>query len=167
MLQCQPVYTPFASGTKLVANTDPDSESSFTSRYQQVVGSLMYAMLGSRPDICFHVNRLSQYGSKPTQTHLFAAQHVLRYLATTRDYKLTYGTDDSTELIGYSDSDWAADTDDRRSTSGYLYILSGGSVAWATQKQRTVSLSSTEAEYMFWNPLKLLVFGMYMQSPRA
>jgi len=62
--------------------------------------------------------------------------------------KLTYGINDSTELIGYCDSDWAADTDDRRSTSGYMFVLSGGSIAWATQKQRTVALSSTEAEYI-------------------
>ena len=55
---------------------------------------------------------------------------------------------DSTELIGYSDSDWAGDRNDRRSTTGYTFILSGGAIAWATQKQRTVALSSTKVEYM-------------------
>jgi hypothetical protein len=108
----------------------------------------MYAMLGTRPDICFAVNRLSQYGSNPTQTHLIAAQHVLRHLRATQNYKLTYGKNDSTELIGYSDSDWAGDKDTYRSTTEYTFILSGGSIAWATRKQRTVALSSTEAEYM-------------------
>ena len=61
---------------------------------------------------------------------------------------LTYGKNDSTELVSYSDSGWAANTDDRRSTKGYVFILSGGSIAWATQKQRTVALSSTGVEYM-------------------
>ena len=148
MSSCQPNYTPFAKGTLLVANIEKDSDASLTSRYQQIVGSLMYAMLGSQPDICFAVNRLSQFGSKPTQEHLYAAQHVLRYLSATRNIALTYGSNDSTELIGYSDSDWASDTNDRRSTTGYTFILAGGAIAWATQKQRTVALSTTEAEYM-------------------
>ena len=61
---------------------------------------------------------------------------------------LTYGSNDSTKLVGYSDSDWASDTDNRCSTTGYTFVLAGGAVAWATQKQRTPALSSTEAEYM-------------------
>ena len=113
-----------------------------------MVGSLMYAMLGSQPNICFSVNCLSQFGSKPTQEHLYAAQHVLRYLSSTQDATLVYRSNDSTELIGYSDSDWGSDTDNRRSTTGYTFILAGGAIAWATQKQRTVALSTTEAEYM-------------------
>ena len=148
MSDCRPAYTPFAAGTTLTANTANDADSSLTSRYQQIVGSLMYAMLGSRPDICFAVNRLSQFGSKPTEAHLHAAQHVLRYLSATRHYQLVYGLNDATELVGYCDSDWASDTNTRRSTTGYTFVLSGGSIAWATQKQRTVALSSTEAEYM-------------------
>lgn len=148
MKTCRPTYTPFAPDTILTANPEKGSDSLLTSRYQQLVGSLMYAMLGTRPDICFAVNRLSQFGSNPTHDHLLAAQHVLQYLSNTRHHKLTYGRNDSTELIAYSDSDWAGDRDDRRSTTGYTFILSGSSIAWATQKQRTIALSSTEAEYM-------------------
>ena len=77
-----------------------------------------------------------------------AASHILRYLKGTHHYQLTYGQKDCTELIGYSDSDWAADMDDRRSTTGYCYTLTGACVAWQTRKQRTVALSSTEAKYM-------------------
>src|SRR5882724_3944926 len=94
-------------------------------------------MLGSCPDICFTVNHLSQFGSKPTKTHLLSAQHILRYLSTTKGYKLTYGNNNSTELISHCDSDWATDTDDCHLTSGYTFILSGGSIAWGTQKQST------------------------------
>jgi hypothetical protein len=80
--------------------------------------------------------------------HLLAAQHALHYLATMKHQRLIYGRNDSMELIGYSDLDWAGDKDDCRSTSAYVFIISGGTIAWATQKQRTVTLSSTEAEYM-------------------
>ena len=148
MTTCRPVHTPLDPNIILVANPKKESDSQLTSRYQQLIGSLMYAMLGTHPDICFAVNRLSQYGANPTHEHLLAAQHVLQYLSGTRCRKLVYGTNDSTELIGYSDSDWAGDRDDRRSTTGYTFILSGGAIAWATQKQRTIALSSTEAEYM-------------------
>jgi len=99
MLQCHPVYTPFAVGTRLEVNPDEDSESTLTSHYQQIVRSLMYTMFGSHPDICFAVNQLSQFDSKPTKTHLLAAQHILQYLSNTTDYKLTYGNYDSTELL--------------------------------------------------------------------
>ena len=95
----------------------------------------MYAMLSSRPDICFTVNHLSQFGSNLTEDHLLAAQHVLHYLSTMQSHNITYSQNDSTEIVGYSDSDWATDTDGHRSTTGYVFILSGGSIAWAMQKQ--------------------------------
>ena len=148
MLDSAPTFTPFATGTQLQANPDDTSNPQLRIRYQQIVGSLMYAMLGSRPDICFAVNKLAQYGSNPTNTHLNAALHVLRYLRATKDYRLTYGQNDCSELIAYSDSDWAGDKDTRRSTTGFCFLFTGASVAWAARKQRTVALSSTEAEYM-------------------
>ena len=148
MTTARPTYTPLPSDTVLTANPEKGADASLTSRYQQLVGSLMYAMLGTRPDICYAVNKLSQFGSNPTHEHLLAAQHVLQYLSNTQHYRLIYGMNDSTELIGYSDSDWAGDRSDRRSTTGYAFILSGSSIAWTTQKQRTVALSTTEAEYM-------------------
>ena len=148
MTTARPTYTPLPSDTVLTANPEKGADASLTSRYQQLVGSLMYAMLGTRPDICYAVNKLSQFGSNPTHEHLLAAQHVLQYLSSTRHHRLVYGMNDSTELIGYSDSDWAGDRSDRRSTTGYAFIFSGSSIAWTTQKQRTVALSTTEAKYM-------------------
>lgn len=148
MLDCTPAFTPLAAGIKLEANPDETPDYQLRTKYQQVVGSLMYAMLGTRPDICFAVNRLAQYGSNPSKLHLNSAMHVLRYLKHTQHYALLFGKNDCEELIGFTDSDWAADTDDRRSTTGYCYTFTGGCVAWQTRKQRTVALSSTEAEYM-------------------
>ncbi|HEV7738443.1 MAG TPA: reverse transcriptase domain-containing protein, partial [Chlamydiales bacterium] len=147
MTDCKPTYSPMVQGQHLLAAKE-EQDAKLRSKYQSFVGSLMYAMLGSRPDICFAITKLSQFGSNPSEEHLRAAQRVMRYLGTTAKLKLIYGRNDSTDLYGYSDSDWASDPDDRVSTTGYAYILNGGSIAWASRKQRTVALSSTEAEYM-------------------
>jgi hypothetical protein len=72
----------------------------------------------------------------------------MRYLSATQNYRLQFGSIDDNEITGYSDSDWAADQNDRRSTTGYAFLYAGGSICWASRKQPTVALSSTEAEYM-------------------
>ena len=143
-----PTFTPLPTDTILTVNPKKESDTSLTTHYQQVVGSLMYAMLGTRPDICFAVNHLSQYGSNPTHNHMIAAQHLLKYLAITQHHKLMYGANNSTELIGYSNSNLAGNRDDCHLTTIYTFILSGGSIAWAAQKQCAIALSLTEAEYI-------------------
>jgi hypothetical protein len=150
MDNCTPAYTPLAAGSQLVKSSSPteDNDPAFVNQYQSVVGSLMYAMLGTRPDISYAVTKLSQFGSNPTQQHMKAAKHVLRYLFATQNYKLRFGAIDDCDIFGYSDSDWAADQNDRRSTTGYAFLYVGGAISWASKKQPTVALSSTEAEYM-------------------
>ena len=108
----------------------------------------MYAMLGSWPDIGFAVNQLTQYGSNPVQSHLNTPTHVLCYLRATQAHQFTYGQNDSSKLIAYSNSDWAANTDTCCSMTGFCFIFTGACVSWTTHKQCTVTLSSTEAEYM-------------------
>ena len=150
MSSCTPANTPFASGTDLLASSSPaeDNDPSIVANYQSMVGSLMYAMIGSRPDISYAVSKLSQFSSNPTQQHVKAAKHVLRYLAATKHYSLHYGISDETIFFGHSDSDWAGDKNDRHSTTGYVFLLAGGATCWASRRQPTVALSSTEAEYM-------------------
>jgi len=82
--------------------------------------------------------------------HMTAAKRVLRFLQATRDHGIKFhgGTDTKPELVGYCDADWGSDKDTRRSTTGYLFMLSGGSISWSSKLQPTVALSSTEAEYM-------------------
>lgn len=117
--------------------------------YQSLVGSLMYLMLSTRPDLAFMISTLSKYASAPTPEHLSAAKRVLRYLKETMDTALTYSSRHfETLLEGYSDSDWAGDRDDRKSTSGYVYTLGGTAISWKSKKQAVVALSSTEAEYI-------------------
>ena len=150
MIDVTPAFTPLAAGTQLIKSSHPveDNDQAFITQYQSLVGSLMYAMLGTRPDLSFAVTKLSQFGSNPTEYHLKAAKHVLRYLSATQNNRLQFGSIDDNEITGYSDSDWAADQNDRHSTTGYTFLYAGGSICWASRKQPTVALSSTEAEYM-------------------
>jgi hypothetical protein len=140
----------------------------------------MYAMLGTRPDIAFAVTALSQFNSNPGQPHWTAVKHVMRYLRGTVDYQLTYGplgkAAISPVVIGYSDSDWGSDADDRRSVTGYVFLLGGGAVSWQARKQTTVALSSVEAEYMaatqstkdaMWWRSTLLEMGVELNGPTS
>jgi hypothetical protein len=108
----------------------------------------MYAMLGTRPDISYAIMKLSQFSSNPTQEHFKAGKHVLRYLKNTMHLCLRFGSIDDSEVTGFSDSDWGSNPNDRRLITGYTFLIGGGAVSWASKKQPTVTLSSTEAEYM-------------------
>ena len=147
MTNAHTVHTPIAQSEKLIAAKE-EQDAHLCTHYQSIGKSLMYAMLGSHPDICFTITKLSQFGSNPTKEHFHAVQCAMCYLNTTVDFKLMYGTTDTTNFNGYSDSDWAADTNDCILTTGYVYTLNGGAIAWASHKQCTVTLSLTEAEYM-------------------
>lgn len=122
-----------------------DSEDSSPGPYSSLVGALLWVAQSTRADISFSVNRLSQFLHNPSAAHWHAALRVLWYLHTTKDLRLCLGG--GLEFCGYSDSDWAEDRFDRRSTSAYTYRIGCGSVSWKSWKQPTVSLSSTEAEY--------------------
>jgi hypothetical protein len=155
MADCKPASTPMDCGRKLSKAdcpvTDTEREAVKVIPYQSAVGAIMYCMLGTRPDIAFAITALSQYSSNYGTKHWTAVKHLLRYLQGTQDYKLTYGLkkgDGDPVLFGYCDSDWGNDIDDRRSYTGYAFILAGGAVSWQSKKQPTTALSSVEAEYM-------------------
>ena len=147
MESSNPVSTPIATGTKLLKATD-DNELVEQKQYQSMVGSQMYAMLCTRPDIAYGVSQVSQYNSNPSHTHEAAVKRILKYLNGTKDWGITYNGKNSTlKLEGYSDADHGSG-EDRKSISGYIFILAGGAVSWSSKKQSTTALSSTEAEYM-------------------
>ncbi len=124
---------------------DPD----FAQQYQLAIGSLMYAIVYTRPDLAYAVSKLSQYSSNPKKVHWKAVKRVLRYVKGTLDYSLTFGgTSSTTSLIGYTDSDWASDKESQQSTSGYVFFLSNGPISWKFKLQPTIALSSCEAEYI-------------------
>jgi hypothetical protein len=117
-------------------------------QFQQIIGSLLYIMLGTRPDIAFAVTKLAQFAANPSKEHLDKAKYVLRYLAGTAKYALVYKGASNKGLIAYTDSDYAADPVKRRSTTGYLFKLANGIISWQSRAQKTIALSATEAEYM-------------------
>eukprot|EP00253_Pinus_taeda_P008899 PITA_08899 len=120
--------------------------------YASAVGSLMYVMIYTRPDIAHTVGVLSRFMSKPGKERWRAVKWVFKYLCGTSDYGLCYqgrpGLDKVWDICGFVDANWARDLDQRRSTSGYVFNLFGGVVNWMTKKQSVVALSTIEAEYM-------------------
>ncbi|KAJ3473640.1 hypothetical protein NLI96_g12898 [Meripilus lineatus] len=143
-----PVSTPLDPTSKLEPTPSDFDQSSMTNiPYQAAIGSLMYAAVATRPDISFAVQALSQFNTNPSPVHWTAVKHVLRYLNGTRTLGITYGNG-TLDLIGYTDADWAQSTADRRSVSGYTFLLSGGAISWSSKKQPTVALSTMEAEYL-------------------
>jgi hypothetical protein len=132
----------------------PDAE--LTALYQRIVGSLNYASISTRPDITYAVHILSLHLKNPGPNHLTAAKVVLRYLKGTKDVGLIFhgqhpvvnaANQLSLRMDAYSDSDWAGDTDDRHSTSGYVIQFNRATISWRSKKQNRVALSSCEAEY--------------------
>ena len=116
--------------------------------YLSIVGSLMFAAPGTRPDIAFSITTLSRYNVQPLQMHLTAARRVLRYLATTRPKGLLHPTTSSERLRhGYSDSDWTGRTSTGKSVGGYILIY-GEPISWKAKSQSVVALSNLEAEYI-------------------
>jgi hypothetical protein len=145
MDQCNPVKNPVVPGHKL--NKDEDGVRIDSTLYKQIVGSLMY-LTATRPDITFVVSLISRYMEHPTEMHLQAAKRVLRYVKGTSNLGVFYKKEGNQELLGYTDSDYAGDQNDRKSTSGYVFLMSSGAVSWSSKKQPVVTLSTTEAEFI-------------------
>lgn len=128
---------------------DPGEERIDRTDYSRVIGKLMHMMVYTRPDIAFALGRLSQYMANPSARHGHGVRHLLRYLRSNSDMPIVYKAngDETVQIVGYSDADYAADKS-RRSIMGQVFMLGGGPVSWASRKQRSVSTSTMEAEYM-------------------
>ena len=105
-------------------------------------------MQGTRPDIAFAVCKLARFCENPNEKHWTAVKRILRYIAGTKDMCLGYGGTAPLQMVGFSDSDWAGDLADRKSTSAFIFTLAGGAVSWASRKQTIVAASTCEAEYI-------------------
>lgn len=151
MQDAKPVSTPLGSQFRLSRKESPtsDLERAEMSKtpYASAVGSLMYAMVCTRPDIAHAVGVVSRYMSSPGKQHWEAVKWVFRYLRGTCDRSLCF-EGKHTDLNGYVDADLAGDLDGRKSTTGYVFTLGGTAISWGSKLQKVVALSTTEAEYI-------------------
>jgi hypothetical protein len=124
-----------------------DSRDKTTTTFRQSVGSLRYLADRTRPDITYAVGQLARHMQDPRREHWIAVKQVFAYLHKTQHFGLRYvRTPDKAAVMGWSDSDWAQDPDDRSSTSGYVFTQAGGAISWSSTKQSVIARSSAEAE---------------------
>ncbi|KAJ9537718.1 hypothetical protein OSB04_030451 [Centaurea solstitialis] len=117
--------------------------------YASAIGSIMYAMLCTRPDVAYSVSVTSRYQQNPGEPHWVAVKNILKYLRRTKEMFLVFGgSEDEISVTGYSDASFQTDRDDFRSQSGYVFTLNGGAISWKSSKQDTIADSTTEAEYI-------------------
>ena len=150
LANCKPKFQPFPVGTRFENLAFEKGSEILWYPFRQLIGSMLWVGRKSRPDIYWAVIYLSQFASCYSKAHWDLAKKVLQYLVTTKHYvlKLEKASDSNLDLYAFCDSDWAGDKLDRRSYSGHAIFMSGNLIAWGSQKQSSVALSSTEAEYI-------------------
>jgi hypothetical protein len=147
MKDCNPCDTPMEARADL--RKKKKDEAINPTAYRSVIGSLRY-IVNTRPDLAYSVGVVSRHMEAPGREHWGAVKRILRYLKGTIGYGCKYerGAELKPVLLGYSDSDFAGDPEDRKSTTGVIYFVGTSLVTWASQKQKIVTLSSCEAEYV-------------------
>lgn len=145
MLESNEVNSLIVPGFKI--SKDEDEITVDEMYFKQLVGSLMY-LTATRPDMMFVTSLISRYMAKPAELHLQAAKRALRYLKGTVNYDIHYKRGGDGKLLAFTNSDYAGDMEDRKSTSGYVFLLSSGAVSWSSKKQPIVTLSTMEAEFV-------------------
>ena len=146
MANSKPCATPMdANFTRSISSEDKIANDV---PYRQAIGSLMYLMIGTRPDIAYAVGKLAQFCDRPLIEHWVGVKRVLRYIRGTSDFGIKFVSNNDTNPTGYCDSDWAGCTKSRKSTEGYIFLLAGGAVSWRSKKQSVIATSTCEAEYI-------------------
>ena len=140
---CRPKATPLAAGRVLAAAGEALDTSAYP--YTSLLGGLLYLATHTRPDLAHGTSVLARYSQRPTNNHWRALLDVLRYAAGTAGLRLHLGG--GGELVGWCDADWAGDIDTRRSTTGFIFKLGDGAIAWSSKRQGIVTVSTAESEY--------------------
>ncbi|KAJ0828650.1 putative RNA-directed DNA polymerase [Helianthus annuus] len=143
MATCNPTKFPMTPKKKVTK--DEDGEDVDPTLYRKIIGSLRY-LIHTRPDLSYSVGAMSRFMQSPKQSHFAAVKQILRYVRGTVGYGLKYSGGGDGKLTGYSDSSFS--TDDGRGTTGMAFYYSNNLITWCSQKQKTVALSSCEAEFM-------------------
>lgn len=144
MENCNPVKTPMEVGN-ISMSDDVKKVQSYP--YRELIGALMFLSVATRPDIADATAKMAQFAECPQEVHWIAAKRILRYLKGTLNQVLRYKPTGQC-IQGYADADWGNCVIDRRSYTGYVFILGGASISWASQKQRIVATSTCEAEFV-------------------
>lgn len=148
MLDAKPVSIP-ADPHSVLTEDKTESYESCNVPYREAIGSLMFLSLVTRPDIAYAVNVASKHVNKHNNNHWQAVKRIFRYLLNTVGCGLSFESQNKGEaLVGYSDADFAGDIDTRRSTTGYMFSVGNMPVTWCSQRQKLVTLSTTESEYV-------------------
>uniref|UniRef100_A0AAV1VBB0 Polyprotein n=1 Tax=Peronospora matthiolae TaxID=2874970 RepID=A0AAV1VBB0_9STRA len=145
MDECKATAIPVDLSTRLVASSEA---AKIDVPFREAVGALMHLTTATRPDIAYAVGYVSRFMENLQQEHWTAVKRIFRYLQGTKSHGLRFQPSDKIDFRGYSDADWAGDHADRKSTSGYTFMLMGAPVSWGSKKQSSVSLSTSEAEYI-------------------
>jgi hypothetical protein len=152
MDKCATTPVPFAKGDKFGLHQFPKNQLELDQMknisYASAVGSIMYAQVCTRPDLTFVAGMLGRYQSNPGEVHRKGAKKALRYCQGTKEIMLRYKRSEKLEIVGYSDADFAGCVDSRKSTSGYIFTLTGGAILWKSSKQTLVASSTMQAEYV-------------------
>ena len=144
MMNSRSVSAPASSGSKLESHEGEGADYP----YQSAIGSLMYLAIATRPDLAQAVSNVSRFAANPSQNHVKAVKTIFRYLRGTIDMGVKFGGSTTEGLVAYTDADFGGCSTTRRSTTGFIIMLNGGPVSWASRRQGCVSLSTTEAEYI-------------------
>lgn len=151
MEECNPCSTPMSVGSSLTPDASPKSKAELERLsklpYQNVIGSLMYLLQMTRPDLAYVVSTMSRHNTCYGLEHWNVLKRTLRYLQGTKDCGLCFSRDGNQQLKGYCDGTWGCDLSDGRSVTGFVFILQGAAISWHSRKQPTVATSSTVAEY--------------------
>ena len=145
MQNCKPVSTPIDCGMKL--SKFDEGEKVDPTLYRTLIGSLTY-LTCTRPDILYGVGLISRLMEVPTTSHMKIGKRIFKYIKGTINHGLTFTTSEDFNLIGYSDSDWGGDVDDRKSTTRYIFFMGDTAFTCSSKKQSIVSLSTCKAEYV-------------------
>jgi len=148
MEHCNAATTP--AETRLQLSKSEEEQDVDPTQYRRLIGSLRY-LCNTRPDLAFSVGIASRFMERPKVSHLAAVKRILRYVKGTLGCGILFPASDmgrSCELLGYTDSNWCGDKDDRKSTAGYLFMFGKAPISWCSKKEPVVAHSSCEAEYI-------------------
>jgi len=178
MASCKPLNLPMSGDNQLVkaqgAFTEWEKQSMASVPYRSAVGSLMYLMVSTRPDLAAAIGVVSRFLENPGRPHWEAVKRILRYVQHTLDMGLVFKRQGSLEAVGFTDADFAGCLDTRKSTTGWVFLMGGAAISWSSKRQSSVALSTCEAEYMaaaqaameaVWHRSFMAELGMGLKTP--